>query len=109
MDSSARKMLRYMRDHAPDSGVFPLKAFYADYCAFASCSRAEAAACVRYLESLGYICFRRSDNVGITGIRLEHKAYHTFYFCFKEKWQIYVIPVVVTALTTALLRALGWS
>lgn len=109
MDKSARKMLKYMRCHAPDSGMFLLKAFYPDYCAFSSCSPAEAIACVRYLESLGYVRYKHSDNAGIIGICLEHKAYHVLYFYFKEKWQIYVIPIVVTALTTALLRVLGWS
>jgi hypothetical protein len=102
-------MLRYMRTHAPDSGVFLLKSFYPDYCAFSSCSRAEAVACVRHLESLGYIRYKNSDNVGVTGFYLEHKAYHAVYFYFKEKWQIYLIPAAVTVLTTALLRALGWS
>ena len=109
MDSSAKKMLLYMRDNAPESGMFLLKAFYTDYCAYALCSRAEAAACLRHLESLGYVHYKHSRNEEIIGFCLEHKAYHTFYFYFEEKWQIYVIPAAVTILTTALLRVLGWS
>ena len=110
MDRSSSKMLKFIKScDLCEDGRFYFGSFYDAYCAFAKCSEPEAMACVRYLSESGYIRIGKDQFGASVGFELEHRAYHVFYFQFVEKWQIYVIPVIVTILTTALLRALGWS
>lgn len=110
MDKSARKMLKYIRTNPIcKDGCCHFGPFYDAYCSFANCSEHEAMACIRYLSDTGYIRIGKDQFGNSVGFELEHRTYHVFYFNFVEKWQIYVIPVVVTILTTALLRVLGWS
>lgn len=110
MDRLSRKMLAFMKtsDVCKD-GHCHFGPFYDAFCPFAKCTEQQAMACIRYLESTGYICIGKDQFGNSVGFELEHRAHHVFYFHFVEQWQIYVIPVIVTILTTALLRALGWS
>ena len=110
MDSFARKTLRFITSSPLcESGFCELAVFCDAFAEYAACTEQEVMACLRYLEREGYIRYSTDQFDEIVGFELEHKAYHIFCFAFMEKWQIYVIPAAVTILTTALLRALGWS
>ena len=109
MDSSARKMLRFIKqDPVCKDGFCLFCVFYNAYCEKTNCSEQEAMACIRYLADLDYVRFGQDQNGRDVGFELEHKAYHVFRFSFAEKWQIYVIPAVVTVLTNVMLYAAKW-
>lgn len=107
MDKQARNMLNFMKtsDLCRDGDCLFVD-FYEAYCNKFSVSESIAMACVRYLESKGYIKYGRNQHDVIVGFVLEHKAYHSAYFTWVAFRSFMVksvlVPIAVSAITAFL-------
>lgn len=107
MDSSAKRMLRFIRTNPVlKDGYCLLDEFYDAYCAETKCSEQEAMSCIRYLADQGFVRFGKNQHGQTVGLELEHRARHLAYFSFRDKWRFIrnsiVIPVVVAFFTTVI-------
>ena len=107
MDRLSRKMLAFMKtsDVCKD-GYCHFGPFYDAFCPVAKCTEQEAMACIRYLESTGYICIGKDQFGASVGFELEHRAHHVFYFSVRDNWHFIrnsvLIPVLVAFFTSVL-------
>ena len=105
MDRKSREMLDFMRDEqCVPGGRMHFGPFLASYCEYSKQSVAEIQACMRYLETSGYIKWTRNQTGILLGFCLEHRgrSYEAFAwedfkaFLFKS----ILVPIAVSVLTT---------
>ena len=108
MEKESKKMLKYMLENPIcEDGYCMLWDFYDAYCEETGYSEQRVMACMRYLESKGYIRYCQNQNGTDVGFELEHKAYQrralqrevVLEFLIKSV----VVPVFVSFATTIVL------
>ena len=109
MDRESRRMLKFLNKSDLMKNGFCLYAdFYEAYCSLYGCEEQPVMACLRYLESLGYVLPTCDQSGHPIGFELEHKGHHPFYFHARDKWgyirDSFIIPAIV-AFITALITA----
>lgn len=111
MDRESKRMLKFMRtsELCKDGCLF--SDFYEIYGHVTGIPEQRIMACVRYLESCGYIRYGTNQNGQTVGFELEHKAYHRLYFRVSDCWLFIrnsiLVPILV-AFFTALLTTELW-
>lgn len=104
MDRESRRMLAFLRkSDLLSSGSCLYADFYDAYCQRYGCQEQSAMACLRHLESLGYILPFCDQSGRAIGFELEHKGHHQRYFHARDRWLFvrnsFIIPAVVAFLT----------
>lgn len=105
MDKSARKMLKFIRTSSIcKAGYCSLGDFYDAYCSYSKCTEQQAMACLRHLESLGFIQYGKDQHGRAVGFELQHRAHHARYFAFSASWRFIrnsiLVPILVSFLTS---------
>ena len=101
MEKESRKMLKFMLENSLcKDGSCLFSDFYEAYCKATGYPEQRVMACMRYLESKGFIKYGKNQNGRNVGFELEHKAYHYEYFSTHKKMDFIIKSVVVPIAVT---------
>lgn len=114
MDKSCRAVLTFIRNQIPGNAGYCLFAdLYPACSAFTGLTDHQVMACIRQLQTLGFIRYTPDQTGRNIGIELEHKAYHLHYFRWASVRNFLVksffVPILVSILTTLVTATvIGW-
>ena len=107
MDRDSRAMLSFIKsDPVCQNGFCLFSDFYDAFEAKTGIDEHRAMACIRFLESSGYIAYCQNQLGQNVGFEFEHKTYHQAYFTFSSIRSFLIksvlIPIAVSAATSLL-------
>lgn len=116
LDRDARKMLKYISSEQNiPGGCIWFEPFYEKYGEYSKLSEQKIMACMRFLESQGYIKYSYTSSGTKVGFELEHKGLHYKFFFWQEirkyiaeKWiDFFALLISVAALVISLVALLS--